>query len=37
LAQAAVVGALPFAVLDVVKAHVAALLVAPPRRGRPTA
>jgi biotin transport system substrate-specific component len=35
-AQAAVVGALPFAVLDVVKAHVAALLVAPPRRGRPT-
>jgi len=34
VAQAAIVGAIPFAVLDVVKAHVAALLVAPPRRGR---
>lgn len=37
VAQAAIVGAIPFAVLDLVKAHVAALLVAPPRRGRPTA
>src|SRR3982751_6031311 len=36
LAQAAVVGAIPFAVLDLVKAHLAALLVAPPRRGRST-
>jgi biotin transport system substrate-specific component len=36
VAQAATLGAIPFAVLDVVKAHVAALLVAPPRRERPT-
>ena len=35
VAQAAIAGAVPFAVLDLVKAHVAALLVAPPRRARP--
>lgn len=37
LAQAALVGAAPFAVLDVVKAHVAALLVAPSRQSPPPA
>lgn len=36
VAEAAMLGAIPFAVLDLVKAHVAALL-APPRRARPAA
>lgn len=37
VAQAALLGAIPFAALDVAKALAAALPVAPTRRGRPTA